>query len=284
MVKKIFGQCYIWLILLLVYLPVFILIVFSFTNSKNVGDWQGFSTVLYNNLFTGPDAEEIWKAVGNTAIIAVTSAIVATLLGATGAVGAFYLSKRKNKAFNFVNQIPIVNAEIVMGLSLAIMFAAIPSALWKVDLRSYWTLLIGHVVLSAPFVYISVVPKLVQMDPALYEAAIDLGATPRQALNKIIIPEIMPGVASGFLLAITLSLDDVIITEFTRGAGLLSGDNKIETLSTLVQNKIKKGAVPPELRPLTTIIFCIVVGVVISVSVYRLVKAKQIKKKRAHEF
>lgn len=284
MVKKIFGQCYIWLILLLIYLPVFILIVFSFTNSKNVGDWQGFSTVLYSDLFVGPTAKEIWVAVGNTVIIAVTSAIVSTLLGASGAIGAFYLSKRKNKAFNFVNQIPIVNAEIVMALSLAIMFAAIPSALFKVDLRSYWTLLIGHVVLGAPFVYISVVPKLIQMDPALFEAAIDLGATPRQALNKIIIPETLPGIASGFLLAITLSLDDVVITEFTRGAGLLSGENKIETLSTLVQNKIKKGAVPPELRPLTTIIFCIVVGVVIAVSVYRIVKSRQIKKKRVHQF
>ena len=277
MVKKIIGQCYIWLILILMYLPILVLIAFSFTNSVNVGVWKGFSFELYSDLFR---SKETMVALANTLIIAITSAIVSTILGTLGAVGAFYASKKFRKAFEFVNQIPVVNAEIVMALSLAILFAAIPSALFKVDLRSYWTLLIGHVVLGAPFVFISVKPKLQQMDPSLYEAAIDLGAKPRQALWKVTVPEIMPGVFSGLLLAVTLSLDDFVITQFTTGPGLLSaGDPKIVTLSILIQDKIKKGPIPPVMRALTTIIFLLVVLGVIGVTVYRHQQSKKTGKK-----
>ena len=277
MVKKIIGQCYIWLILILMYLPILVLIAFSFTNSVNVGVWKGFSFDLYADLTRSP---EVLTALGNTLIIAVTSALVSTILGTLGAIGAFYSSKKFRKAYEFVNQIPVVNAEIVMALSLAILFAAIPSALFKVDLRSYWTLLIGHVVLGAPFVFISVKPKLQQMDPSLYEAAIDLGAKPRQALWKVTVPEIMPGVFSGLLLALTLSLDDFVITQFTTGPGLLSaGDPKIVTLSILIQDKIKKGPIPPVMRALTTIIFLLVVLGVIGVTVYRHYQDKKIGRK-----
>ena len=277
MVKKIIGQCYIWLILILMYLPILVLIAFSFTNSVNVGVWKGFSFDLYTDLTRSP---EVLTALGNTLIIAVTSALVSTILGTLGAIGAFYASKRFRKAYEFVNQIPVVNAEIVMALSLAILFAAIPSALFKVDLRSYWTLLIGHVVLGAPFVFISVKPKLQQMDPSLYEAAIDLGAKPHQALWKVTVPEIMPGVFSGLLLAVTLSLDDFVITQFTTGPGLLSaGDPKIVTLSILIQDKIKKGPIPPVMRALTTIIFLLVVLGVIGVTVYRHYQSKKTGKK-----
>ena len=277
MVKKIIGQCYIWLILILMYLPILVLIAFSFTNSVNVGVWKGFSFDLYADLTRSP---EVLTALGNTLIIAVTSALVSTILGTLGAIGAFYASKKFRKAYEFVNQIPVVNAEIVMALSLAILFAAIPSALFKVDLRSYWTLLIGHVVLGAPFVFISVKPKLQQMDPSLYEAAIDLGAKPRQALWKVTVPEIMPGVFSGLLLAVTLSLDDFVITQFTTGPGLLSaGDPKIVTLSILIQDKIKKGPIPPVMRALTTIIFLLVVLGVVGVTIYRHYQAKKTGKK-----
>ena len=278
MVKKIIGQCYIWLILILMYLPILVLIAFSFTNSVNVGIWKGFSFELYGNLFR---SKETMVALANTLIIAITSAIVSTILGTLGAVGAFYASKKFRKAFEFVNQIPVVNAEIVMALSLAIMFAALPSLLFKTDLRSYWTLLIGHVVLGAPFVFIQVKPKLQQMDPSMYEAAIDLGAKPHQALWKVTLPEILPGIFSGFLLAITLSLDDFVISQFTTGPGLLSaGDPKIVTLSILIQDKIKKGPIPPVMRALTTIIFLLVVLGVIGVSIYRSYQAKKGTSKR----
>ena len=274
MMKKIFGQIYIWLILLLMYLPILVLIAFSFTEATNVGEWSGFTFKLYPALFQ--DAQ-IMAALGNTLIIAFTSAMVATLLGTLGAVGTFYSKKRAKALIEGATQVSIVNAEIVIAFSLTVMFVFLGNVIFKDYLFSFWTLLIGHVVLAVPFVYTSVKPKLQQMDPSMYEAALDLGATPSVALRKVIIPEILPGILSGFLLSITLSLDDFIITAFTRGNGLLSGAGKIETLSTLVQAKIKKGPIPVEMRSLTTIIFiAVVIGVVI-VTVYRNYKAKQVK-------
>jgi len=273
MVKKIIGQTYIWLILLFMYIPILVLIAFSFTTSKNVGVWNGFSFDLYVELW---QKTAIMKALGNTLIIAITSALVSTVIGTLGAIGAFYARPKVRKTFDGVTQLPIANAEIVMALSLTVMFVFFGTYVFKANLFSYWTLLIGHVVLSIPFVYISVKPKLQQMDQSLYEAAIDLGATPRQALNKVIIPETLPGILSGFMLAITLSLDDVVITEFTRGPGLLSGDSQIDTLSTYIQSVIKKSAIPPQLRALTTIIFLLVVLGVVGVTVSRYVKSKKI--------
>ena len=276
MVKKIFGQIYIWLILILMYLPVLVLIAFSFTEAVNVGEWTGFTWNLYPRLFNSP---EIMTALGNTVLIAVISALGSTIIGTMGAVGAFYMKRKWKNTIDLMTQIPVVNAEIVVAFSLTVMFVFIGN-LVNAYIFSFWTLLIGHMCLSIPFVYISVKPKLIQMDPSLYEAALDLGASPSQALGKVIVPEIIPGVLSGFMLSITLSLDDFIVTAFTRGNGLLSGDKKIETLSTLVQAKIKKGPIPPEMRALTTILFLVVVIAVIGVSLYRSHQAKKIKNRR----
>lgn len=274
MVKKILAQTYIWLILLIMYLPVLVLIAFSFTEATNIGGWTGFSFNLYGALFRN---EEILIALGNTLLLAVISATVSTILGTLGAIGAFYSKRKTRNVVDTVTQIPIVNAEIVMALSLVVMFVFLGNVVFRQNIFSFWTLLIGHVVLSLPFVYTNVKPRLQQMDPYLYEAAIDLGATPRKALWKVIVPECLPGILSGFLLSITLSLDDFIITAFTRGTGLLSGESQIQTLSTLVQAKIKKGPIPPEMRALTTIIFILVVIAVILVSVY---KNKTLNKKK----
>lgn len=267
MVKKIFAYSYIYLILLLMYVPILVLIVFSFTNATYIGTWNGFSFDLYAKLF---QSEEIMIALGNTVIIAVISALCSTVLGTLGAIGAFYSRRRARTVLENINQIPVVNAEIVMALSLVVMFVFIGNIIFKgANLFSFWTLLVGHIVISAPFVYLNVKPKLQQMDPSLYEAALDLGCSPRQALRHAILPEIVPGIFSGFMLAITLSLDDFIVTAFTRGSGLLSGAGSIETLSTLVQAKIKKGPIPAEMRPLTTIIFLIVLLVVFVISLNR---------------
>lgn len=274
MVKKIFAQTYIWFILLIMYLPILVLIAFSFTEATNVGGWTGFSFNLYSALF---ENKEILLALGNTVLLAFISAFVATVLGTLGAIGAFYSKRRTKNVVDTVTQIPIVNAEIVMALSLVVMFVFLGNVIFKTNIFSFWTLLIGHVVLALPFVYTNVKPRLQQMDPYLYEAAIDLGATPRKALWKVIIPECLPGILSGFLLSITLSLDDFIITAFTRGTGLLSGQSQIETLSTLVQAKIKKGPIPPEMRALTTIIFILVVIAVILITIY---KNKTMNKKK----
>lgn len=279
MVKKILAYSYIYLILLIMYVPILVLIVFSFTNSTYIGEWSGFSFTLYKNLFQD---EEILIALGNTLIIAVISSAVSTILGTLGAIGAFYSKKRSRGVIENLNQIPVVNAEIVIALSLTIMFVFLGNFLFKENIFSFWTLLAGHVVISVPFVYLNVKPKLVQMDPSLYEAALDLGCSPRKALRKVLVPQILPGIVSGFLLSFTLSLDDFIVTAFTRGPGLLSGEANIETLSTLVQAKIKKGPIPPNMRPLTTIIFLVVLVVAIVISVLRNKKTKhKVRKGRA---
>jgi len=276
---KILGQSAIWLVLILMYVPIMVLIVYSFTVNDNIGSFKnGFSFGLYANLFTN---QEILVALGNTVLIALISSVLSTLLGTCGAIGAFYSKKRSREAIETITQIPVVNAEIVMALSLTVMFVFFQSYILQgANVFSFWTLLFGHMVLQVPFVYLSVKPKLQQMDPALYEAALDLGCTQRQALWKATVPEIAPGIASGFLLAITLSLDDFIVTAFTRGAGLLSGDKSIETLSTLVQAKIKKGPVPPEMRALTTLIFVLVLAIAIIVTIRRNAAAKKTRKER----
>ena len=277
MVKKILSFSFLFLILILMYVPIFVLIVFSFTNTTYIGDWNGFSLKLYVDLFTD---RETMIALANTIILAVISAVVSTFLGVTGAIGAFYSKKRNRALVENLNQLPVVNPEIVIALSLVVMFVSVGNVIFHKQIFSFWTLLVGHVILAAPFVYLNVKPKLQQLDPSLYEAALDLGCSPRKALNKVMVPQLVPGILSGFMLAITLSLDDFIVTAFVRGPGLLSGENAIETLSTLVQAKIKKGPIPPELRALTAIIFLIVLIVVIGYTIYNNKRSTKVKKRR----
>ena len=226
--------------LLLMYAPILVLMIFSFTEAKVIGSWTGFSLELYPDLFKN---KEIVTAVINTVIVALSSAAVSTILGTAGAIGIHYSGKKMKSALEGVSQIPIMNAEIVTALSLTVLFVYFGVQF------NFITLLIGHVVLTLPFVVLSINPKLQQMDPNIYEAALDLGSRPSQALRKIVLPEIMPGIFSGFLLSVTLSLDDYIITAFTR-------DTSFTTLSTYVYGVTsKKGTLPPTLRALTTLIF-----------------------------
>ncbi|MDY4788439.1 MAG: ABC transporter permease [Bacilli bacterium] len=251
MVKKCLAKGAIFLTLFLMYLPILVLIVFSFTDSKNIGVWNGFSFNLYVSLFKN---KEILQVTLNTIIVALSSALVATILGSLGAIGIFYSKRRTKRVMDFAGQIPIMNAEIVTALSLTILFVFVGAKF------NFLTLLIGHVVLTVPFVVLSVMPKLKQMDPNTYEAALDLGATPTYALWKVIIPEIIPGIISGFMLAVTLSLDDYIITAFTK-------NDSFQTLSTYIYGVTsKKGSLPPQLRALTTIIFLIILGVLFIVN------------------
>ncbi len=278
MVKKILANSYIYLILLLMYLPILVLIAFAFSENDVImfnGDFN-FGFGWFASLFSDAKvARDIWTAVGNTLIIAVVSSVVSVVLGTLGAIGTFYSKKRAKQAIEIATQIPVVNAEIVIALSLTVMFVFVGTYIFHTKIFSFWTLLIGHVVLSLPFVYLSVKPKLQQMDPNLYEAALDLGAKPSQGLTKVIIPQIMPGIFSGFLLSITLSLDDYIVTEFTRGAGLLSGESSIETLSTFIQTSLKKHSVPAELRPLTLFIFLTVLAIVVGLTVVKSLSANR---------
>lgn len=255
---KIFGKIYIYLVLLLMYLPIFVIIVFSFTRTTNIGQWNGFTFSLYVTLF---QHEKIMSALLNTLIIALSSALVSTILGTLGAMGVYYTKRKRTKqVIEAINEIPIVNAEIVIAISLAILFRLLVQMFAAMGIKttspSFFTLLVGHVVLSISFVYLSVKPKLMQLDPREYEAALDLGAKPFQALMRIVMPAIIPGILSGFMLAFTLSLDDYVITSFLRVP-------TFDTISTYVQGVIVKSSIPPELRALTTLIFLITLGAVL---------------------
>ena len=246
------SKFYVYILLLVMYAPLLLLIVFSFTDTKIIGKWDGFSLHLYEALFR--DAE-IMQAFGNTFLVAISSAVVSTILGTMGAIGIFYSGKRSKAIMEGISNIPVINAEIVTALSLTILFVMAGVTF------NFITLLIGHVVLTIPFVILAVRPKLMQMDPNIYEAALDLGATPKKALRTIVIPQIMPGIVSGFILSITLSLDDYIITAFTR-------DTAFQTLSTYVYGVTsKKGTLPPSLRALTTIITLIALVILIIVNI-----------------
>lgn len=253
--KKFFAQLYLWVLLAVLYAPILILAIFSFTESKVLGNWTGFSTGLYRSLFSGGLNGAVVQALINTLIIALIAATVATLLGATAAVGIFNLRGKKRKTMTFLNNIPMINPDIITGVSLFLLFVALGVT------QGYVTVIISHVVFCTPYVVLSVMPKLRQMNPNTYEAAMDLGATPGQALRKVIIPQIRPGMVSGFILSFTMSIDDFAVTVFTKGT------NGLDTLSTYIYADAHKGGLTPELRPLLTIIFLTVLLLLIVINI-----------------
>lgn len=265
--KKISGLTFVWIMLLIMYLPIMYLILFSFTESKVIGQWNGFSLASYIRLFSTkyPDSVKIWTAAWNTLWVALVSSLLSTVLGTCGAIGMHFLSKKIKATFNLATQIPIVNAEIVMALSLVILFVflGLPTGIFS--------LIIGHIVLTLPFVVINVQPKLEQMDPSLYEAAMDLGATRSGALFKVMIPDIIPGILSGFMISMTLSLDDYVITSFTKPT---TGDD-FHTISTYVNGLLSRGSLPIQLRSFTAIIFGLIVVLMIAYSIFNIRKGKK---------
>ncbi len=260
--KKFFATLFIVIMLLLIYLPILVLAVYSFTDSANIGTIHGFSFDNYITLFTKPELESMIKG---TLLLAIGSALIATVLGTLGAVGAFYSKKLTSGMINAMNQVPVVNADVVTGFSICILLIVV----FGVSKETYVPLVVGHVVLSAPFVYLSVVPKLKQMDSSLYEAALDLGASPAQALIKVVLPQIVSGVVSGFALAVTLSLDDYFIASYTKPA-------TFDTISTYVVNATKgsQTEIKTALWALSTVIFVIVVLIVILMNVASARKSK----------
>lgn len=244
--RKFFAKSYLWLLLIMMYSPIVIIAVFSFTEAKVLGNWTGFSLKLYENLFSGSISTSLFKAVRNTISIGLLSAFCSTLLGSVAAVGIFNMKGRSKQAISFLNNIPMLNPDIITGISLFLLFVAVGVT------QGYVTVLLAHVSFCTPYVVLSVLPKLKQMAPNTYEAALDLGATPGQALRKVIFPQIRPGVISGFILAFTLSIDDFAITLFTKG------NQGLETLSTFIYADARKGGLTPELRPLMTVVFLVV--------------------------
>ena len=202
------------------------------------------------------------NALINTITIALLAATASTLLGSIAAIGIFNLKARSRKAIGFVNSIPILNGDIITGISLFLLFVSLGIT------QGYTTVVLAHITFCTPYVVLSVLPRLKQMNPNIYEAALDLGATPMQALRKVIIPEIRPGMISGFMLALTLSIDDFAVTVFT------IGNQGLETLSTYIYADARKGGLTPELRPLSAIIFVVVLALLIMIN-YRAGKTKK---------
>ena len=264
--KRIFSRGYLLLLLVMLYAPIIIIAIFSFTESKVLGNWTGFSTELYSSLFSGGVSDRLIVAIENTFIIALTAAIVSTVLGTIAAIGINDLRYRKRRAINFVNNIPILNPDIITGISLFLLFVSLGVT------QGYATVILAHIAFCTPYVVLSVMPRLVQMNPNIYEAALDLGATPMQAMRHVIIPEIRPGMISGFILAFTLSIDDFAVTIFTNGT------DGLETLSTFIYADARKGGLTPELRALSTIILVVVLILLIVVN-YRATR----QAKRAEE-
>ena len=262
--KKFFAQCYIWVLLVLLYAPLVFIAIFSFTEAKALGNWTGFSFHLYESLFSGgvDGGASLMAAVKNTILIALVAAAASTLLGSIAAIGIFNMHGRKKQAMQFLNNVPMLNPDIITGVSLFLLFVFLHIS------QGYTTVILAHITFCTPYVVLSVMPKLTQMNPNIYEAALDIGATPAQALRKVLIPILRPGMISGFILAFTMSLDDFAVTFFTRGTiGL-------ETLSTYIYADARKGGLTPELRPLMTIIFATILILLI---VFNVRSAKQNK-------
>lgn len=251
---KTFRGIFLFLVLLFLYLPILLLAVYSFTSSTQIGAIREFSIQNYVTLFTTPVLTDM---ILGTVLLALGSAVIATFLGTMGAIGAFY-SKRKASAFiTTLNQVPVVNADVVTGFSICILLVVV----LHVSKESYIPLVAGHVTLCAPFVFLSVMPRIKQMDSSIYEAALDLGATPFVALRDVVIPQIVPGIISGFALAVTLSLDDYFIAMYTKPA-------TFDTISTYVVNATKgaQTTIKTALWALSTVIFLIVVLIVVGMN------------------
>lgn len=252
--KRYLAKGYLWLLLAILYTPILIIAIFSFTETKVLGNWAGFSFKLYSNLFEGRMSGSLISAIQNTIVIAIVASIIATALGSIAAIGIYNLRNRQRQAVTFLNNIPLINPDIITGISLFLLFVALGVS------QGYTTVILAHVTFCTPYVVLSVMPRLKGMNPNIYEAALDLGATPFQALRKVIIPEIKPGIISGFILSFTLSIDDFAVSLFTKG------NIGLETLSTFIYSDARKGGLTPELRPLSTIIFVTVLVLLIIIN------------------
>ena len=253
--KKIIQHVFIILALLFMYLPILILAFYSFTSSTMIGSVRGFTFDNYITLFS---EEALISMMVGTVVLAIVVAFLSTLLGTVGAIGAFYAKKKTRAFIEFSNEIPVVNADVVTGFSVCILLIV----LLHMNKETYLPLVIAQTSLCAPFVYLSVMPRLKQMDPALFEAAIDLGCTSFQALRKVTIPQIFPGILSGFTMAVTLSLDDYFIATYTKPA-------TFDTISTYVVNATRgsQTSIKTALWALSAIIFVVVVIAVIIMNI-----------------
>ena len=244
--RKFISDFYLVIILIFLYAAIFTMLVLSFNQSKSRTHWGGFTLSWYTQMF---QSRAIMYALYTTLLVAMISALVATVIGTVTALAINHMKTVSINIFMGISNIPMLNADIVTGISLMLAFIAFGISL------GFKTVLISHITFNIPYVILSVMPKLKQTDRSTYEAALDLGASPAYAFFQVVFPDIMPGVLSGFLLAFTMSLDDFIITHFTKGAG-------INTLSTLIYSEVRRG-IRPSMYALSTVIFVVVLVVLL---------------------
>ena len=270
--RRIGSRLFMALVVLFLYAPLFVLIVFSFNSSKSRAVWTGFSLDWYRELFQD---SEILSALSTTLSVSVLAALIATVAGTFAAIGFYNMRKRWSRPLLTINNIPVINADIATGVSLCLLFVAAGGIL-HFDL-GYVTLLIAHITFNIPYVIMSIMPKLYQMDKNLIDAAQDLGCTWMQAFYKVVIPEIMPGIINGLLIAFTMSIDDFVISYFTAGS-------KVQTLSMTIYAMTRK-RISPEINAVSTLLFVTVLLLLAIVNIRELRQENARKKalKRAQQ-
>ena len=252
--KKTVSRVYMGFIFLFLYAPILVMIFFSFNSTKSKSSFDGFSLHWYRALFN--DAQ-MMEALLNTLLVAVCASVLATLLGTVAALGIFNMKKRAKAVAINISNIPVINPEIVTGISLMVLFVTV-LGITGGEL-GFFTTLLAHVVFNTPYIVLNVLARLRRMNPNMYEAALDLGCSPRSAFRKVVIPEIMPGIMAGFLMAFTFSLDDFVISYFTSG--------NFQTLPIYINGLLKK-PIPLSINALSALLFLIVLTALILANVW----------------
>lgn len=273
MKKNRFGsRLFMTLIGIFLYAPIAVLIIFSFNASKSRSVWAGFTLDWYTQLFQN---ERILSAITTTFLVSILSALIATVVGTAAAMGFSAMKRRPRGLFLSINNIPLINADIITGVSLMLLFVFFGGALTALGFRfrlGFGTLLMAHITFNVPYVILSVMPKLRQLDTNLMEAALDLGATPWQSFWKVVLPEIWPGVFNGMLIAFTMSIDDFVISYFTAGSG-------VSTLAMEIYAMTRK-RISPEINAVSTLLFLFVLILLIIINVRQIRQERQERNRR----
>ncbi len=255
---RILADGYLGLVLALLYLPIALIIIFSFSGNSNFRFDDGFTLQSYLSIFnSGAQTEMLLSAIKNTFVLAISASVISTIIGTFATIGIYCLNAKVRRVTLVVNQLPMINSEIVMAVSLMLFFAAFS----QVFPSSWARLIVSHVAFCTPYVVLSILPRLQKMDPNMYEAALDLGSNPFSAMIKVVLPYITPGVVSGFAMAFTLSLDDFIITQFNKG------DTGIETLSTYIYEDARVKSLEPFWFAVFSIFFVVVFTLLLLVNI-----------------
>lgn len=257
--SKVASIIFITIMALFIYMPIVLLMVYSFTTSKTIGEWNGFSFDLYVQMFNDP---EIMTALLNTLIVGVVASLLASIIGVITSVGIYSMKKTGRKLMDGITQITMVNADIVTAAAFMMFFILV-----QIIPDGYATLIVAHTVICTPYVIMSVLPKLSQLDPNVYEAGLDLGATPTKTLWKVMVPQLLPAIISGFALAFTISLDDFTISTFV--------SSSVDTIPQYLYNKLKFKGVMPVLRALSTLILVVAFVILITINIVQNRKKKE---------